>query len=54
MASFKIKKQNMKGFAFLINFVCPTFDIFGGGLSGLKEKLQNDVLCGNEDMDASP
>lgn len=54
---FEIKKQGIlnisliiKGFVFLVTFACSTSDVF----RGLKEKRQNDVLCGNVNMDASP
>ena len=59
VTSFKIKKQNffnisliIKGFIFLINVLCPTFDVFRGGW--VEKKSQNDVLRGNVSMDASP
>lgn len=56
MIVFEIKKQRIlnisliiKGFVFLVTFARSTSDVF----RGLKEKGQNDVLCGNVDMDAS-
>ena len=39
---------------FLVNIVCSVFEGFQRWEVGLRIKRQNDVLCSNGNMDASP